>query len=206
MSLHARSHTYGACVFTCNLPPALSAEWLGSFTCYCCNTGWNGYQYYESAQKVDPGEENAPTGMWTCVLSITSLALWPLSCPCCLFPQIWDVNHSKLIRTMGGHAGRVGCLDWNAHVLSRWVTLETFISTAALFRLLLLHMIINHSLLTSSSLSSANVNLQLYFSTKLCSSGAVPPPTPPPPLPDWLALTTTTIPPSPHPPPPLPHF
>ena len=77
---------------------------------------------------------------------------------------------------MGGHAGRVGCLDWNAHVLSRWVTLETFISTAALFRLLLLHMIIDHSLSTSSSLSSANVNLQLYFSTKLCSSGAVPHP------------------------------
>ena len=25
--------------------------------------GWNGYQYYESAQKVDPGEENAHTGM-----------------------------------------------------------------------------------------------------------------------------------------------
>ena len=28
-----------ACVFSCNLPPALLAEWAGSFTCYCSNTG-----------------------------------------------------------------------------------------------------------------------------------------------------------------------
>ena len=27
------------CVFKCNLPPALLAEWLGSFTCHCSNTG-----------------------------------------------------------------------------------------------------------------------------------------------------------------------
>ena len=27
-----------ACVFSCNLPPALLAEWPGSFTCYCGNT------------------------------------------------------------------------------------------------------------------------------------------------------------------------
>ena len=29
----------GVCVFRCNLPPALLAEWLGSFTCHCSNTG-----------------------------------------------------------------------------------------------------------------------------------------------------------------------
>ena len=44
MSLHAKPHTWGACVFSCNLPPALLAEWLGSFTRYCGNTGWNGYR------------------------------------------------------------------------------------------------------------------------------------------------------------------
>ena len=34
-----RSHTYvGACMFSCNLPPALLAEWPGSCTCYCGNT------------------------------------------------------------------------------------------------------------------------------------------------------------------------
>ena len=32
MSLHAKSHTLGACVFSCNLPPALLAEWPGSST------------------------------------------------------------------------------------------------------------------------------------------------------------------------------
>ena len=31
--------TYVRCVFSWNLPPALLAEWLGSFTCYCGTTG-----------------------------------------------------------------------------------------------------------------------------------------------------------------------
>ena len=39
MSLHAKLHVSGACVFSCNMPPALLAEWPGSFTCYCSNTG-----------------------------------------------------------------------------------------------------------------------------------------------------------------------
>ena len=37
-SLHAKQHTQGACVYSCNMPPALLAEWPGSFTCYCGNT------------------------------------------------------------------------------------------------------------------------------------------------------------------------
>ena len=36
MQSHIRN---GVCVFSCNLPPALLAEWPGSFTCYCSNTG-----------------------------------------------------------------------------------------------------------------------------------------------------------------------
>ena len=39
MSLYLKPHTQDACVFSCNLPPALLAEWLGSFPCYCGNTG-----------------------------------------------------------------------------------------------------------------------------------------------------------------------
>ena len=39
MSLHAKPHTQGVCKFSCNLPPALLAEWPGSFTCYCGNMG-----------------------------------------------------------------------------------------------------------------------------------------------------------------------
>ena len=34
-----KPYTSGACVFSCNLPPALLAERPGSFTCYCSNTG-----------------------------------------------------------------------------------------------------------------------------------------------------------------------
>ena len=42
-SLHANPHMYGVHVFSCNLSPALLAEWLGSFTCYCVTRGWNVY-------------------------------------------------------------------------------------------------------------------------------------------------------------------
>ena len=37
-SLHAKPHTYCACVFICNLQPAPSAERKGCFMCYSCNT------------------------------------------------------------------------------------------------------------------------------------------------------------------------
>ena len=33
------SLSQGVCLFRCNLPPALLAEWPGSFTCHCGNTG-----------------------------------------------------------------------------------------------------------------------------------------------------------------------
>ena len=39
VSLHSRPHRQGACVFSCNLPLALLAEWPGSFTC-CCSNMW----------------------------------------------------------------------------------------------------------------------------------------------------------------------
>ena len=32
----------GVCVLRCNLPPALLAEWPGSFTCNAVTRGWNG--------------------------------------------------------------------------------------------------------------------------------------------------------------------
>ena len=50
MSLHAQPCTQGVCMFSCNLPPALLAEWLGSFMCYFGNGGggggggWNRYR------------------------------------------------------------------------------------------------------------------------------------------------------------------
>ena len=39
VSLYLKPHTQDACVLIWNLPPALLAEWLGSFRCYCGNTG-----------------------------------------------------------------------------------------------------------------------------------------------------------------------
>ena len=62
----------------CNLPPALLAEWLASFTCYCGNMGVEWIPKYESAQKVDPGEENspdAPAENQTYSLSVMDLSL-----------------------------------------------------------------------------------------------------------------------------------
>ena len=39
------------CVFRCNPPPALLAEWPGSFVCHCSNTGgWNGHWISVSTQ------------------------------------------------------------------------------------------------------------------------------------------------------------
>lgn len=32
--------------------------------------------------------------------------------------QLWDVEHKKRLRQMSGHAARVSCLSWNAHILS----------------------------------------------------------------------------------------
>lgn len=32
--------------------------------------------------------------------------------------QLWDVGAQKMVRSMGGHTGRVGALSWNRHVLS----------------------------------------------------------------------------------------
>ena len=65
----------GVWMFRCNLPPALLAEWPGSFKCHCCNTGGGTDTEWESAHKVDSGEENcpaAPARIWTRNLSIPS--------------------------------------------------------------------------------------------------------------------------------------
>ena len=55
VSLYSMPHTWGACVFRCNLPPAFLEECLVSFTCHCGNTGVEQIPKHESAQKVVPG-------------------------------------------------------------------------------------------------------------------------------------------------------
>ena len=48
-----QSHRRVGCmrVYNCDLPPALLAEWPGSFTCYCSNTGVERTPKCESAEK-----------------------------------------------------------------------------------------------------------------------------------------------------------
>ena len=76
ISLHSKPYTYDARVFSRNLPPALSAKNdRDLLRATAVTRGWNGYRNQESAQKVDPGEENypaTPTGTRTRDLSITS--------------------------------------------------------------------------------------------------------------------------------------
>ena len=55
-TMHQFKVSQDAYMLSFNLPLALWAEWLGSFTCYCGNTGVERLQKWESAQTVDPGE------------------------------------------------------------------------------------------------------------------------------------------------------
>ena len=60
--ISCKAHRLGACVFNCNLPPALLAKWPESFSfmCYWRNTKVEGNQN-KSSQEADPVEENSPT-------------------------------------------------------------------------------------------------------------------------------------------------
>ena len=49
-SAHSTSRVKDVCTLKCNLPPALLAKWLGSFTCHCSNTGWIGHQVRVSTE------------------------------------------------------------------------------------------------------------------------------------------------------------
>ena len=60
MSLHAKPRASCTCVFSCNLPPALLAEWPGSFTCYRGNTGWNGDRSKSQHRKLTLAKKILP--------------------------------------------------------------------------------------------------------------------------------------------------
>ena len=94
VSPHRLHWVEGVCLFRFILPPALLAscdvilcgwlgskyqltallaEWPGSFTCHCGNTGMERTLNKESAHRVDSGENNSPTTparIQTCNLSI----------------------------------------------------------------------------------------------------------------------------------------
>ena len=80
MQSHIRN---GVCVFSCNLPPALLAEWPGPFMCYCGDTWVNGYRNksqhrkstlekkfsYRSSRDSNPRPFNHESGALTTELS-----------------------------------------------------------------------------------------------------------------------------------------
>ena len=60
MSLHAKPHTLGAYVFSCNLPPAPLAEWPGSFRCLLPQHGGGTNTEIESEQDLTLEKKTLP--------------------------------------------------------------------------------------------------------------------------------------------------
>ena len=85
-------------VFTRDLPPALLAEWLGSFTCHCGNTGMERTPTKSQHRKLTREENSpaAPAGSQTRNLSITSPALSATS-----YPGQPDHSSDKLLKGHG---------------------------------------------------------------------------------------------------------
>ena len=74
------------CIFSCHLAPALLAERLVSFICYCGTQGWNGYgnksQHRKlTLEKTEETPSAAPAGTRTCDLSVTSHARYHWAIP-----------------------------------------------------------------------------------------------------------------------------
>ena len=69
-SLHAKPHMWGACMFSCSLPPAPLAKWLGSFMCYYSNMGGG------MDTKIGINTESWP---WRIFFSCQDSNLWPFS-------------------------------------------------------------------------------------------------------------------------------
>ena len=72
VSLHTKPHMLGACVFSWNLPLALLAKWLGSFTCYCSNMGVNGYWNKSQHRKLTQEKRILPLLM----LGLEPVTVW----------------------------------------------------------------------------------------------------------------------------------
>ena len=115
-------------MFSCNLPPALLAEWSGSFTCFCSNTGVERIPKWVSTDSWPRKRKFScpPAGIWTCSLSVTntSLALQLLSYSHSCFPlvprYIWNWTLRCLRVSNGWGQGR--SLSCEAHY-STWGSL-----------------------------------------------------------------------------------
>ena len=80
------SQAKAVCMLKCNLPPALCAEWQGSFMYYCSNMREGWILRWKSAQKVNSGEQNFPDAPatardWICDLLMKSPVLYHWAVP-----------------------------------------------------------------------------------------------------------------------------
>ena len=88
MSPHAEPHTYGACVFSCNLPPALLAEWPGSL--HATAVTWGGMDtkivMSETEQKLIgtcKTQSNVITEMWERAVVLPKQKVWIMEDTAC---------------------------------------------------------------------------------------------------------------------------
>ena len=89
-------------MFSCNLPPALLAEWPGYFTCYCGNTGRNGYRNKSQHRKLTLEKKSLPPllpGLEPATFLNTSLALKPLNYPrsTCVISSAVNSRHNRIL-------------------------------------------------------------------------------------------------------------
>ena len=60
MSLHAKPHTYGVCVFSCNLPPHFWQNDRGLLRATAVTREWNGYRNKSQHRKLTLEKKNLP--------------------------------------------------------------------------------------------------------------------------------------------------
>ena len=65
----------GICKVSCNLPPALSAEWRQSLMCYCGIMGWNGHRYNSEYKEFQQNKSPTACTDRTCEAPITNPAI-----------------------------------------------------------------------------------------------------------------------------------
>ena len=64
-SLHAKPHTKDACVFSCNLPPALLQNNWDLLRATAVTWGWNGYRSKSQHRKLTLEKKTPAASAWT---------------------------------------------------------------------------------------------------------------------------------------------
>ena len=96
----------GVCMFRCNLPPALLAEWLGSFKCHCGNMGVE--------QTLNKSQHTKLT-----LEKKIFLPLLPGFKPTTFQSQVWCSNQQAILALL------YTCTQWQIHMCSYTLTART---------------------------------------------------------------------------------